>query len=320
MLEFFSEIALDLDEVEKKLKEVTIDSDPFIRQNTNLLLESGGKRLRPAFSLLGAKLANYDLERVLPFAVAIEIFHMATLVHDDVVDCSLIRRGRPTIKALQGNRVSTHLGNYLLAKALILFSQYSNPLIPAVMSEVSFKICEGEIYQIQTLQDSSQNLKNYFYRINRKTAVLLAASCQLGAVACGAGWEIYQPLRRYGHCMGMAFQIADDILDFTATEETLGKPTGSDLKEGIITLPIIWGLKNSPQKEYLRKLLLLETKTDADIAEMLYLIRQSGSIEQTRRLAFRYVEKAREHLTDLPALPARDILEMLAEFVVEREY
>ncbi|MCQ2560320.1 MAG: polyprenyl synthetase family protein, partial [Clostridia bacterium] len=266
MLEFFSEITLDLNEVEKKLKEVTIDSDPFINQNTNLLLDSGGKRLRPAFSLLGAKLANYDLSQVLPLAVAIEIFHMATLVHDDVVDCSLTRRGQPTVKALRGNRISTHLGNYLLAKALILFSQYSNPLIPAVMSEVSFKICQGELYQIQTLQDSSQNLKNYFYRINRKTAVLLAASCQLGAVACGAGWEIYQPLRRYGHCMGMAFQIADDILDFTATATTLGKPVGNDLKEGIITLPVIWALQDSPQKEKLRELLLLKSKSETDIA------------------------------------------------------
>lgn len=322
MLEIFAGIAGiadDLKKVEEELRVVTKFSDPFIMETTNVLLGAGGKRIRPICSLLGAKFYEYDLEKVLPLAVALEIFHMATLVHDDVVDASLTRRGNPTVVALWGNRVSTHLGNYLLAKSLILFSKYKNPLIPRVMSEVSVKICEGEIYQIVTVQDYRQSIKEYFYRIHRKTALLLSASCQLGAVACDSPASIYLPLRRYGHYIGMAFQIVDDVLDLTASKEKLGKPVGSDLRQGIITLPIIFSLKYSPFQDRIRQIVSKEIKTEEEIREVVDLVSNHG-LKKSMEVAYSYTKKAKKELDLLPDVPSKEILAKLADFVCTRQF
>lgn len=320
MLDIFAEIRDDLKIVEEELRAVVQAPDPLIAETATHLINAGGKRLRPAFCLFGAKFYNYNLKKVLPLAVALELIHMATLVHDDVVDSAVTRRGIPTVKAMWGNKISTHLGDYILGKSLILISNYQNPIIPGVLSDTSVKMSEGEILQISTTFDSSQTIKDYFYRINRKTALLIAASCQLGAVACGAPASIYRPLRRYGHNIGMAFQITDDILDLVADQRKLGKPIGSDLRQGILTLPVIYSLQHCSQLERLKEIILKHEKSEDEVREAVELIVSCGGIEHANAVVLKYIEKAKEALSLLPDISVRDTLSIIADFISIRKF
>nr|WP_042316800.1 polyprenyl synthetase family protein [Desulfofarcimen acetoxidans] len=320
MLKLFNEIKDDLKIVEQELYQVVQTPDALLTETSVHLLNAGGKRLRPAFCLLGGKFYNYDIKKLLPLAVALELIHMASLVHDDVVDASMTRRGMPTVKAKWGNRISVHVGDYLFAKSLILISSYKEPLITRVLSDTSVKMSEGEIQQISTSFNVNQYLKDYFYRIKRKTALLISASCQLGAVACGAPKEIYLPLNRYGHYIGMAFQITDDILDMVANKNKLGKPIGGDLRQGIITLPVIYALEKSPRKERLRDLIVKEVKSDKEVYEAIEIIKKSGGIKYSFDIADKYIHKARIHLAKLPDNTIKSTLNLAAEFIKVRKF
>jgi len=321
MLGLFNEIKDELNVVEKELHEAIKTSDAMITETSVHLLNAGGKRLRPALSLLGGKcVPRFSLEKVLPLAVALELIHMATLVHDDVVDASLIRRGKPTVKARWGNRLSIHLGDYLFARSLVLISTCTQPLIPRVLADTSVKMCEGEIQQISTCFDFGQTVKDYFYRINRKTALLIAASCQLGAVACDAPAGMHLALRRYGHYIGMAFQITDDILDLVADQKQLGKPVGSDLRQGIITLPVIYALENSDYREDLKALVFAREKDDDTIFRVIEMIDDCGGVAYSVRVAQQYIYKAKGELNFLPDCPARKTLGLIADFISMRKF
>ncbi|HOV80194.1 MAG TPA: polyprenyl synthetase family protein [Bacillota bacterium] len=321
MLELFADIKEDLHTVEEELRAVVKTHNPILTETSTHLINAGGKRLRPALSILGAKFYNYNLEKVLPLAVALELIHMATLVHDDVVDASMTRRGIPTVKAKWGNSISTHIGTYLFAKSLMLIARYENvPLISKVLSDTSIKMCEGEIHQISASFDTCQTLRDYFYRIKRKTALLIAASAQLGAVVCSAPSSLYLPLRRYGYNIGMAFQITDDILDIVADEEKLGKPVGSDLRQGIITVPVIYALNNSSEKERLTQLVRKVEKDQGEIDEAISIVKGCGSIEYSFALAGKFLKKAKEELKLLPDIPAKSTLSLAVDFVGKREF
>ncbi|WP_027364220.1 polyprenyl synthetase family protein [Desulfotruncus alcoholivorax] len=318
--DFFSEIRYELGIVEEELKQAVRASNELLTETATHLIDAGGKRLRPAFCLLGGKFYHFDLDKLLPLAVALELIHMATLVHDDVVDSSLTRRGMPTVKARWGNKISSHVGDYLLGKSLILISRYEEPLIPKVLAETSVKMCEGEIIQISTAFDTNQNIKDYFYRINRKTALLIAASSQLGAVACGAPAGIHQGLRRFGHNIGMAFQITDDILDMTAEQIKLGKPVGSDLRQGIITLPAIYSLQKSPDRGRLNELIAKRNKTEDEINEAIVLIKEAGGIQYSSEIAQKYIARAKKELNLLPDMPVKKTMQIIADFVGIRKF
>lgn len=321
MLEFFHDIRDDLQSVEKELSAVVQTQNPLLTDTSTHLLNAGGKRLRPALSLFGAKFYNFDLEKVLPLAVALELIHMATLVHDDVVDASMTRRGMPTVKARWGNSISTHIGTYLFAKSLVLIAGYEGmPLISSVLSDTSVKMCEGEIQQLSASFDIYQSLKDYLYRIRRKTALLIAASVQLGAVACGAPGSIHLPLRRYGHNIGMAFQITDDILDLIADQSQLGKPIGSDLRQGIITLPVIYALASCEQRSRLMELVKQVEKSEEEVQEAIGIIRGCGAIDYSFEIARKYIMKAKEELNMLPDIPTRLTLSLAADFVGIRKF
>jgi len=321
MLEFFHDIRDDLQSVEKELSAVVQTQNPLLTDTSTHLLNAGGKRLRPALSLFGAKFYNFNLEKVLPLAVALELIHMATLVHDDVVDASMTRRGMPTVKARWGNSISTHIGTYLFAKSLVLIAGYEEmPLISSVLSDTSVKMCEGEIQQLSASFDIYQSLKDYLYRIRRKTALLIAASVQLGAVACGAPGSIHLPLRRYGHNIGMAFQITDDILDLVADQSQLGKPIGSDLRQGIITLPVIYALASCEQRSRLMELVKQVEKSEEEVQEAIGIIRGCGAIDYSFEIARKYIMKAKEELNSLPDIPTRLTLSLAADFVGIRKF
>ncbi|ABO50683.1 Trans-hexaprenyltranstransferase [Desulforamulus reducens MI-1] len=320
MLDFFSQVRKDLQVVEHEIKTIVQSRDPLLTQTSIHLLNAGGKRLRPAFALLAGKFYHYSLEKLLPLAVALELIHMATLVHDDVVDDSLTRRGTPTVKANWGNRISMHTGDYLFAKSLVLISQYENPLIAQVLADTSVMMCEGEMHQISTAYSAEQSWRDYFYRIKRKTALLIAASCQLGAVAVGAPEEEYKNLRRYGHHLGMAFQITDDILDMVADQSLLGKPIGGDLRQGILTMPVIYSLERSPQRTRLRQLVEIEEKTDEQVKEAIEIIKEAGGIEYAFNATKQYIEKAKKNLTHLPNKPVKETFYQIADFIGIRRF
>ncbi|TYO94988.1 polyprenyl synthetase family protein [Desulfallas thermosapovorans] len=320
IFDFFSEIKTELSVVEDELKNAVKSSDPLLTETATHLINAGGKRLRPAFCLLGGKFYNFNMDKLVPIAVALELIHMASLVHDDVVDSSLTRRGIPTVRAKWGNRISTHIGDYLLGKSLILISRYEEPLIPRVLADTSVKMSEGEILQISTTYNTDQNIKDYFYRINRKTALLISASCQLGAVACGAPQHLHQSLRRFGHHIGMAFQITDDILDMTAEQIKLGKPVGGDLRQGIITLPTIYALKESSDRNRLHEIIQKIDKSEEEVHEAIDLITRCGGIEYSAAIANQYIAKAKKELTKLPDVPVKKTMQIIADFIGVRKF
>jgi heptaprenyl diphosphate synthase len=316
----FQGIEKDMQRVEQELAKLIEADNQLLSEASAHLLQAGGKRLRPAFVLLAGKLCECEGEQLIPLAVALELIHMASLVHDDVIDASLTRRGVPTVKACWGNRISMHTGDYLFAKALQPISTYKDPRILRILSDVSVKMVEGEIQQIITAFDVEQRLKDYLYRIKRKTALLISTSCGLGAIASGAPPHLIRSLMRYGHYVGMAFQIIDDLLDFISTEEELGKAVGSDLSQGIITLPVIYTLRSNSRGNRLRELIKdLEIGMNV-LPEALEIVREGPGIAATLALADRYINKAKLELAGVPAVPTRDILANIADFISIRKY
>lgn len=320
MLDFFSQVRKDLQVVEHEIKAIIKSHDPLLTETSMHLLNAGGKRLRPAFALLAGKFYSNEIKDLLPLAVALELIHMASLVHDDVVDDSLTRRGNPTVKANWGNRISMHTGDYLFAKSLVLIAQYENPLLSRILAKTSVMMCEGEIHQISTSYSINQSWRDYFYRIKRKTALLIAASCQLGALAMGAPEEEHKKIRRYGHNIGMAFQITDDILDMVADQKVLGKPIGSDLRQGILTMPAIYALEKSTKRERLRQLVEIREKSDEQINEAVEIIKEAGGIDVAFDATKRYIEKAKKSLIGLPDKPVKGTFYQIADFISIRRF
>ena len=316
----FNQINSDLQRVEKELTQFVETDFPILQDSAVHLLAAGGKRLRPAFTLLAGKFYGYPLERLIPVAMALELIHMATLVHDDVVDASMTRRGRPTVKANWGNIVSVQTGDYLLAKSLMLIAKIDNPEVSRILAEVSVEMCQGEIQQIKCSFDVDQTIKQYYYRIKRKTALLISACCRLGALVSEAPRSQVWALGAYGHSLGMAFQIVDDVLDLTAKPSEFGKPIGGDLHQGIMTLPMILALKSSENPAHLKALLRKMDKTDQEVSETIELIRSTGAIDESMHLVDLYILKAKRHLQDLPKVPTRKALEELAEFIRVRKF
>ncbi|CEP67631.1 Terpenoid synthase [Moorella glycerini] len=317
-LPLWQEVQADLQEVEAELLRQVDAPDPVLSQAARHLVQAGGKRLRPAFAILAAKCCGAPLERVLPLAVALEMIHMATLVHDDVIDASPVRRGRPTVWARWGQELSLHTGDYLFARSLLLVATYDDPRIPSILASTSVKMVQGELYQLAGAFDLEVTLRDYLKRIYRKTALLIAASCQLGAIAAGAGEDFIRHLYHYGRNLGMAFQITDDVLDMVADPERLGKPIGSDLRQGVITLPAIYALRCSPKKQKLVCLLAKRDKTATEILEVIDLIKDCGGIDYALGLAERYLARARQQAIFLPEGQARDTLMGLTYFVRTR--
>lgn len=317
---FFKEITVDLKKVEKELRRTLKVNDPILSQTCIYLLQAGGKRIRPGFTLLAGRFFEYSFEKLLPVAMALELLHMITLIHDDVVDASLTRRGRPTLAAGWGNTVSIATGDYLFAKALDLIVKIDNPEVSRILADVCIEMCQGEIQQIKSSYDIDQTFKQYYYRIQRKTALLISLCCKLGAKVSNATPRQIWILSNYGHRLGIAFQIVDDILDITANPKVLGKPVGGDIRQGVITLPMIFAINDSPRADRLRELLGKEIKTEIEVEESIQLIIQSGGIEKSRKTVGLYLDKATKNLYELPDIPVREALIELAGFIGERSY
>jgi heptaprenyl diphosphate synthase len=309
----------DLKKLEFRLREFLQIPVPVLSETGVYLLEAGGKRVRPIFALLAGKLFNYDESTLFTVAMAIEIIHMASLAHDDIVDDSTLRRGRPTLAARWGKAAAVVTGDYLLAQAMQLIYGVKNKEVTSLLAHTSTEMCRGEICQIQASHDTRQSVHDYFYKIRRKTALLLSLSCEAGAVVSGASREEARVLRQYGQCLGVAFQIMDDVLDIEATKEEIGKPPASDVRQGIITLPMLIAMNEGGAGSVrLRELLTRKEKTTAEVAEATALIRRSGGPARCRETARRFITAACRKLPLLPDKPERAALARMAEIVLNR--
>ena len=322
LLDIYARKKKDIELVETEL-EKAIRSDHVMLNETSLhLLKAGGKRIRPVFVLLAGEFGNNDFETLKKVAVALELIHMGSLVHDDVVDDAQTRRGQSTVKAKWDNRIAMYTGDYIFGKALMVISDLKSPLIHQQLSKAMVQMCIGEIEQVRMFFRTDQTTREYLLRIRRKTALLIAVSCQLGALASEVPERQAHALYAFGYNVGMAFQIRDDILDLVGTEKELGKPPGSDIRQGNITLPVLYAL----QEEAVRDELLAEIRAieasdgSGDISAFLGLVRKSQGIPKAEQLADRYIDKAIRALDKLPDIPARQNLADIARFIGKRKY
>ncbi|MGE5372598.1 MAG: polyprenyl synthetase family protein [Solirubrobacterales bacterium] len=317
--DFFAPISDELKQVEERLYQAIETEIPELKTASEHLLKAGGKRLRPAFALLSGAVFSNDLSPFISLAAALELVHMATLVHDDVIDNSPTRRGTQTVKNVWGNRMSIYSGDYLFSRALSLIAAYGRSDVVSVLAAASVQMVEGELRQLRSCFDVHQPVTEYLRRIERKTALLISLSCQTGAMIAGASGVEVDALRRFGYYLGMAFQITDDVLDFIADEALLGKPTGSDIRQGVITLPALYALRNSSERETLARILGSAEAVSQGAEQALELIRDSGGIEYALEVSDKYLLKAQTQLLSLPEGWARDTMTEIADFISQRE-
>lgn len=314
----YSFLKADIDLIEKELEMAISSTSPSLRDASLHLLQAGGKRIRPVFVLLAAKFGEYNIERVKNIAVALELIHMASLVHDDVIDNAELRRGKPTVKAEWDNRVAMYTGDYIFARALEYMTDIENVEAHQILSNTMVELCIGEINQIKDKYRFDQNLRDYLRRIKRKTAILIAASCQIGAISANVPKAVHEKLFQFGYNVGMAFQITDDILDLTATEAELGKPAGSDLWQGNVTLPVLYALEDEQLRERIIRVNKHTVKSEMD--EIINCIKQSDVIDRSHALSQCYLSRALHILDDLPPNRTKKSLRDIARFIGKRKY
>ena len=309
-LELFGPVAKDLATIETQLRQEIESDPPEVARPMADLFAAGGKRIRPALVLLAGMCGRYDLKRLSPAAMAVELTHAATLVHDDVIDRSPTRRGRPTIAAALGDEPALVIGDFYFAKAYECAARTGSPDVVVILAEAVMGICVGEVRQQEVRYHYESNVGEYMRLIEAKTALLLAACCHIGALLGGLGEAETIALTEYGRSLGLAFQIADDVLDYTATEGEVGKPIGHDIKEGFATLPLMLA---SIKIEDNRRLDTHEARRIVDE------VRRSKGLEKALDQARHHADSARETLKELPRCEATSALASLADYVVSRK-
>jgi len=315
----YEPIRQDLVQVEDRLKAVCEVDFPHLSQLLDYSLRSGGKRVRPALVLLSGKFYRYDLEHLLPMAAAIEVLHTATLVHDDAIDNSMVRHGRPTINKEWGEDRAILLGDYLLAKSEELVADTRNLRVIKLFAQTIMTISGGELNQAFNAFNLEQTEQQYLERIASKTASLLTLATESGAILSQAPEKSVGALKEYGYNLGSAFQIVDDILDFIGTEEEMGKPVGSDLAEGTLTLPAILLLQRYPGDNPVRRLFRHQGDDGENIRLAIEQIRDSSIIADCYKLASDYRARAHRNLSLLPDNDSRRALAELVDYVVVRK-
>ncbi|MEX1030573.1 MAG: polyprenyl synthetase family protein [Paenibacillaceae bacterium] len=322
LLDIYMSLKGDIRYIEDELDR-SIRSDHTLLNKTSLhLLKAGGKRIRPVFVLLAGQFGDYSLERLKSVAVALELIHMASLVHDDVIDDADTRRGQFTVKSKWDNRIAMYTGDYIFSKALMVLTELTDPHIHKILSKAMVQMTIGEMEQIRFFFHYEQSVREYLLRIRRKTALLFAVSCQLGALAVGSDPSNSRALYAFGYNVGMAFQIRDDILDICGTEKQIGKPPGSDIRQGNITLPFILALKDDPHRELMIAHIeaIRESDGQADTSGLLKMIRESNGLKLAEQLSELYIEKAITAVNLLPEQSAKRSLIDIAHFVGNRTY
>lgn len=299
-------------------------SVPLIPQLGAHLVAAGGKRLRPLLTLAAARLCGYeasaDSQRHVGLAACVEFIHTATLLHDDVVDESTLRRGIASANALFGNKSSVLVGDFLFARSFQLMTADGSLKVMAILSEASATIAEGEVLQMSTQNDLSTPIERYLEVIHGKTAALFAAACRVGAVVAERSDKEEVALEAYGTNLGMAFQLVDDALDYAADQQVLGKTVGDDLREGKITLPVLAAYNAGTEEErvFWKRVIEENEQTDEDLSRALTIISRTNAIETTLRQAELYAQKAARALDIFPESDLKDLLIKTVLYTVHR--
>lgn len=314
----YPNLKLNLAEVTKvMLKSVKCRQKP-VEKSLIELINSGGKLLRPAFLLLSSEFGSERSNNLHSLAAAIEILHMATLIHDDVIDDSAIRRGKETVQSKHGKNFAVYLGDFLFCACFKILSQSSSLKTIDIDSNSMSKICIGEMEQYSSKYSLNVTVKQYLKRISAKTAELFSLSFYTGAIETKCNKLIIRTLSSIGHDIGMAFQIIDDILDYTGSENVVGKTIFNDIKQGIFTLPLIYALEK-PKRELIETLSKKEY-SDEDVQNIIKITEENGGVMMARNLAKRYTKKAFKKIATLPDIESKKILYKITYELLERNY
>jgi len=312
----------DLARVEELFDEQIRSDVGLVSEVGRYIRDGGGKRVRPALLLLASRLCGFRGDRAVVLAGTVEFIHSATLLHDDIIDEATVRRGRRSVNSRWGNDVTVLLGDFLYTKSMAMALSQDNLRILRLLSDVTLRMIEGEILEIEGNGNMQATEAEHIDVIRRKTADLFSACTRIGAMLGDVGEEREGALARYGLNLGICFQMIDDLLDFTAEEETLGKPVANDLREGKVTLPMIFLLQRAGASGAGKVRAVLEDRGFGRVSreEIVRLAREHGALEQARELAERYAEEARRELHGFPSSPYREALLSLPGFVLARDH
>jgi octaprenyl-diphosphate synthase len=322
LAQIFEPIRADLDKVDREFTrhlESHVNLIPTIGQ---YIRTSGGKRVRPAVLLMATRLSGYAGDRAVLYAAVVEFIHTATLVHDDIIDDSDLRRGRLAVHSRWGNDITVLLGDYLYIKSMAMALTHDTLDLVRVLCDVTLHMIEGELYQLTKNGDADITEEEHFDIIRRKTAYLFGGCAQIGGMLGKISNEREQALREYGFNLGVAFQLVDDLLDFTGDAEAVGKPIGSDLREGKVTLPLIHLQRQSKDgvgRRIVRDIIASRTVNDGQWSDLLHSLKQHASIDYAYRRAVEYAERAKKPLYAFPPSSERDALLALPDYVLSRD-
>ena len=314
-------LAAEMDAVNQLIRERMVSEHaPRIPEVTAHLIEAGGKRLRPMLTLAAALLCGYKGSDHVKLAATVEFIHTATLLHDDVVDESAQRRGRPTANLLWDNKSSVLVGDYLLARSFLLMVETGSLRVLEILSNASATISEGEVLQLTAATDLGTDEGIYLQVVRGKTAALFSAATEVGGVIAGAPEERVKALFDYGDALGIAFQIADDLLDYQGDSAATGKNVGDDFRERKLTLPVIKAVAQATDEEraFWKRTIEKGDQRDGDLEQALALMAKYQTLEATRQDAVAWADRAKTALDTLPAHDIRDMLRDLADYVVDR--
>lgn len=314
----YPEIESDLEKVKNIMMNNVKCSEKNIETALEKLINSGGKMLRPAFLVLSSRFGEFNSDKIYNLGAVVEMLHMATLIHDDIIDDAPLRRGNETIQSRYGKNYAVFMGDFLFSRCFMLVSDRASVDNLKMVSKVIARICIGEIEQFSHKFSRNVSINKYLKRIAAKTAALFSLSLYIGASESGCSERFCKNIGKAGYNLGMAFQIIDDILDFSSDELVLGKPVGNDLKEGIFTLPLIYALQSDNSE--LTEILIKESYSNSDIGKIIEIVNNSGGIQMSRELAKKYTEKAFKNLSLLPESNSKKILMEVTEKLLIRDF
>jgi len=319
--QIFEPIRGDLELVDREFVRHVESQVAVIPQIGRYIQTSGGKRVRPAVLLMAARLSGYQGDRAVLYAAVVEFIHTATLVHDDIIDDSELRRGRLAVHSRWGNDITVLLGDYLYIKSMALALTHDTLDIVRTLCDVTLRMIEGELYQLTKNGDAGITEDEHFDIIRRKTAYLFGGCGQIGGMLGNIGAEKEQALQEYGFNLGVAFQLVDDLLDFTGDLKALGKPVGADLREGKMTLPLIHLLQQGEDRaeRIVRDIIESRNATDEQWAEIMTMLHAHRSIEYANQRAVEFAERAKKSLHAFPPSSERDALLALPDYVLSRD-
>ncbi len=317
----FSMISDDLEEIECALKENLNPYLELVSQVASHILFSGGKRLRPLLMIFSARICGYKGDMDKTCSTIFEYLHAATLLHDDLVDGATLRRGKPVAHSIWGNPVAVLTGDFLLGRSLSIAAETGLPKVIKIIAKITEDMSQGEIHQLSIMGNLGLTEDEYMEIIRRKTAVLIQGACWTGALIATASEREEKALSEYGFNLGIAFQMADDLLDYTSDTSILGKEVGTDLKEGKLTLPVIYSLREASSEDriIMEKIITDKNFSFNDFKILIELLKKCGGLEYTKRLASEYIEKAKKSVLFFKPSATKDLFLNIADYALVRE-